>query len=170
MPNGNKIERTLYANALVEGEPATFAFRSTAFPIGQAFAKQAEKIVAKIDGRDFLVVGAKYQVGSRMEGNALGRWFLPTFKFLGKLGEPSGPTLAEARRARDLRIGLKTEAAALAAQSPLAAKLEAISTRAPAIEPPRPRGNMTITSGKQEQSPPIETYDGPNDSLDDINF
>jgi hypothetical protein len=42
------------------------------------------------------------------------------------------------------------------------------------IEPPK--GSITITSGKiappqpQPTPPPIETYDGPDDSLEDINF
>jgi hypothetical protein len=172
LPNGHRIERTLYANCLIGGEPATLALRSTAFPLGQNFARAAEKIVVKVDGVDFRMIGAKWLLGSRLEVDGSLRWFVPTFKFVGKLGETTGPSLAEVRQARDLRIGLKTEAAALAAPVGLEAKLTALAARpSPAIEPPRPRetGKRDYSTPRDEPPPPTQCA-GPNDSLDDINF
>jgi len=194
MPNGNRVEKTAYLNCIVEGELATFAFKPSALTPALSFAKSAEGISTKIDGRDYLVVGAKWSIGTRLESNDLGQWFLPTFRLLGKLGEPKGPTLEEARRARDLRVGLKREAAEAAALAAPAATpaLSVATPRAPApeamISPPRAPGKATFTTGHLDaklnatggqsprapgeprgfrEAPPIERYDGPDDDLPD---
>jgi hypothetical protein len=48
--NGNKIERTVYGHALIDGRPATFAFRSTSYPTGRNLL--ASSIKVKIDDED----------------------------------------------------------------------------------------------------------------------
>jgi hypothetical protein len=95
--NGNKVERTVYGHALIDGAPATFAFRSTSYPIGRNHANLASCLKVKIDDEDIRVVGAKWRVTSRLESNNLGRWFVPQIDLIGKFGSPNGPTLAEAR-------------------------------------------------------------------------
>jgi hypothetical protein len=47
--NGNKIEKTIYGHALIDGTPATFAFRSTSYPIGRNHANLASCLKTKID-------------------------------------------------------------------------------------------------------------------------
>jgi hypothetical protein len=106
--NGNKIEKTIYGHALIDGTPTTFVFRSTAYPIGRNHANLAFRAKATIDGEEISVVGAKWRVTSRLESNNLGRWFVPQIDLTGKFGSPNGPTLAEARAAKALRIALKT--------------------------------------------------------------
>jgi hypothetical protein len=108
--NGNKIEKTVYGHALIDGAPATFVFRSTAYPIGRNQANLAFHLKATIDGQDVRVVGAKWLVTSRLESNNLGRWFVPQIDLIGKFGSSNGPTLAEVRQAKALRIALKTGA------------------------------------------------------------
>jgi hypothetical protein len=158
--NGNKIEKTLYAHALIDGAPATFVFRSTAYPIGRDHANLSFRAKATIDGEDIRVIGTKWRVTSRLESNNLGRWFVPQIEPIGKFGSPNGPTLSEARAAKVLRIALKT------------------GTEPTVLEPPNTpspaqitRGSATFTTGK---SAPIESapvYDElnppPIDSIDD---
>ena len=90
--------------------PGTFVFRSTAYPIGRSHANLASLLKVKIDDEEVRVVGAKWRVTSRLESNNLGRWFVPQIDLIGKFGSPNGPSLAEARVAKALRIALKTGA------------------------------------------------------------
>lgn len=106
--NGNKIEKTIYGHALIDGAPGTFIFRSTAYRVGRDHSSLAFQTKATIDGEEIRVVGAKWRVTSRLESNNLGRWFVPQIDLIGRFGSPSGPTLAEARAAKALRIALKT--------------------------------------------------------------
>jgi hypothetical protein len=152
--NGNKIERTVYGHALIDGAPATFAFRSTSYPIGRNLANLASRLKVKIDDEEIRVVGAKWRVTSRLESNNLGRWFVPQIDLI-------GPTLEEARAAKALRIALKT------------------GTEPPALETPKapppaqiPRGSATFTTGKSVSIEPPPAYDefNPPPIDDDIPF
>ena len=49
--NGNKIEKTIYGHALIDGAPATFVFRSTAYPIGRSQA-DLSLLKVKIDDEE----------------------------------------------------------------------------------------------------------------------
>ena len=157
--NGNKIERTVYGHALIDGAPATFAFRSTSYPIGRNHANLTSCLKVKIDGEDIRVVGAKWRVTSRLESNNLGRWFVPQIDLIGKFGSPNGPTLAEVRAAKALRIALKTgdEPPVLAPKT------------APTVQ--ITHGSATFTTGRAAQIERPLIYDEcnppPVDAVDD---
>jgi hypothetical protein len=156
--NGNKIEKTVYGHVVIDTVPATFVFRSTAYPIGRSQANLAYHAKVTIDDEDIRVIGAKWRVTSRLESNGFGRWFVPQIDLIGKFGSPNGPTLAEVRVAKSLRIGLKTgsePATAIEAPKPSSA-----------IEGLNQRGTITFTGGPSstncdERNPP------PIDSIDD---
>jgi hypothetical protein len=159
--NGNKIEKTIYGHALIDGAPATFAFRATAYPIGRRHANLASHAKATIDGEEIRVVGAKWRLTSRLESNDFGRWFVPQITLVGKFGAPNGPTLAEARAAKALRIAPKTGTAppALEASNPPRVPLPPIGSKA---QPAKPSSEPPPTP------PPPDHYDGPNDEIDDV--
>jgi hypothetical protein len=162
--NGNKVEKTVYAHALIDGAPATFAFRSTAYPIGRNHANLASRLKVKIDDEDVRVVGGKWRVTSRLESDNLGRWYLPQIDLIGKFGSSNGPTLAEVRAAKSLRIALKT-----GTEPPM---LEAPKTSPPAQIA---RGSGTFTTSKSASIESAPVYDElnppPIDSIDeDIPF
>jgi hypothetical protein len=157
--NGNKIEKTVYGHVLIDGTPGTFVFRSTAYPIGRSHASLTSLLKVKIDDQEIRVVGAKWRVTSRLESNDLGRWFVPQIELIGKFGSPGGPTLAEVRIAKSLRIAMKTggEPPALAAHKTASpaevARGQTTSTTGPQPPPAPPR---------EEAPPPIsaDEYDG----------
>ena len=157
--NGNKIEKTIYGHALIDGAPGTFVFRSTAYPIGRSHASLSSHTKATIDGEEMRVVGAKWRVTSRLESNDRGRWFVPHIEEIGKFGSPNGPTLAEARAAKALRIALKT-GDELPVLAPKTAPTAQIS-----------HGSATFTTGRaaQIERPPIydECNPPPVDAVDD---
>jgi hypothetical protein len=159
--NGNKIEKTIYGYALIDSAPATFAFRSTSYPIGRNHANLTFHTKAAIDGEDIRVVGAKWRITSRLESNNLGRWFVPQIDLIGKFGSPTGPTLAEARAAKALRIALKTSAEPPALEAPKASP--------PA---PTPWASATITTARSASIQPPAVYDErvPPPIDDDIPF
>jgi hypothetical protein len=163
--NGNKIEKTIYGHALVDGAPATFVFRSTAYSIGRNHANLTFHAKATIDGEEIRVVGAKWCVTSRLERNDRGSWYVLRIDLIGKFGAPNGPTLAEARAAKALRIALKTGAEPPAIDAPKTPQLPAAplagdggpafnSVKAPSSEPP-------------PAPPPPDGYDGPDDEVGD---
>ena len=116
--NGNKIEKTVYGHAMIDGAPATFVFRSTAYPIGRSQANLSHHVKVTIDDEDIRVIGVKWRVASRPESNNFGRWFVPQIDLIGKFGSPKGPTLAEVRVAKALRIALKTGSEPAAIDAP----------------------------------------------------
>jgi hypothetical protein len=162
--NRNKVEKTIYGHALIDQVPATFVFRATAYPIGRAHANLSFHVKATIDGEEIRVIGAKWRVTSHLDSNNLGSWFVPQIDLIGKFGSPKGPTLAEIRAAKVLRIALKTGAEP-PALSP--------GSAAPALEAtPKPmpkRSLITVTSGESggnappPSPPPPDHYDGPDD-------
>jgi hypothetical protein len=162
--NGNKIEKTIYGHALIDGAPGTFVFRSTAYPIGRNHASLASHTKATIDGAEMRVVGAKWRVTSRFESNDRGRWFVPQIEEIGKFGSPNGPTLMEARAAKALRIALKTGSEPPALDG----------SKTPRVPPPPTLkdGLSAVTTGPQAGSnepppapPPPDRYDGPDDDI-----
>jgi hypothetical protein len=158
--NGNKVEKTIYGHALIDGAPATFVFRSTAYPIGRRHANLTFHDKATIDGEEIRVVGAKWRVTSRLESNDRGSWSVPRIGLVGKFGTPNGPTLAEARLAKALRIALKTGTA-----PPV---LEAANP--PRVPPPPAAGEARPAKPSLKpppMPPPPEHYDGPNYEIDD---
>ena len=163
--NGNKIEKTVYGHAMIDGAPATFVFRSTAYPIGRSQANLSHHVKVTIDDEDIRVIGAKWRVASRPESNNFGRWFVPQIDLISKFGKPKGPTLAEVRAAKALRIALKTGSEPPAVDTPKTPGLPSAplagdvgpgfnSVKAPSSEPP-------------PEPPPPDRYDGPDGEAGD---
>jgi hypothetical protein len=143
----------------MDGAPATFVFRSTAYPIGHRLASIAFHAKATIDGEEIGVVGAKWRVTSRLESNDRGSWFVPQIDLIGKFGTPNGPTLAEVRAAKALRIALKTGT-------------EPSVLQAPKTPPAQIARESSFTTGKsvQVEWPPLaqdERNPPPIDAIDD---
>jgi len=65
--NGNKIEKTIYMHALVEGMPITFPFKSRALRVGKRLSDDADRVRIQIDGETVRVVGAQYRLSSEPE-------------------------------------------------------------------------------------------------------
>jgi hypothetical protein len=163
--SGNKIEKTIYGHALVAGAPATFVFRSTAYSIGRSHANLAFHAKATIDGEEIRVIGAKWRVRSRLERNDRGSWYVPRIDLVGKFGAPNGPTLAEARVAKTLRIALKTGAEPLAIDAPKTPQLPP----APLASDGRPAFNSVKAPSSEPPPgpPPPNRYDGPDTDIND---
>jgi hypothetical protein len=172
--NGNKIERTIYMHALIgaEGLQTTFAFRSTALKPAKRFADDADRVRVQIDGEIVRVVGAQCLISSAPEKDGAYTWYQPTFARLGVLGEPNGPTLEIARKAKTLRFQIRAEDDARKRE-----RLAAISAVIPT--PPLlgvgqpPRGTTIFTTGVKWSDPkPSESQPAPDakrvDPNDDI--
>jgi hypothetical protein len=142
---GNKIEKTIFAHMLVNNFRATFAFKSTAYEVGEQLGRDADKVRVEVDGETVRVVGAFYKLSSELTPpNDRGEtWWKPAFKRLAAFGEPGGPTVEQVRIARDIRFEFKTEEAARMAQ------LSAVKPT-PALT--RGSGSISITSGVERRS------------------
>jgi hypothetical protein len=144
-PNGNRIEKTIFSHMLVGGFRATFAFKSTAFEVGERLGQDADKVRVEVDGEIVRVVGAFYKLSSELTPpNDRGEsWWKPTFARLAILGEAGGPTIEQTRTARDLRFAFKIEEekrkAVLSAPSPT-----------PGLT--RGTGSISYTSGVERRS------------------
>jgi hypothetical protein len=183
--NNNRIEKTVFAHALVDNVRTTFSFRSTSFDVGDRFARDADKARVEIDGEVIRCCGALYRLSSELERNQRGQtWWKPTFERRGVLGQEGGPTLEQVRVARDLRFELKSELERQKAERDALA----VVRPTPALSAPgqRSRGSMIVTSGMERQRSsadprgPAQTADKPtaqpaksvdprlDDSLDDL--
>jgi hypothetical protein len=90
-----KIEET--------GQLGFYRFSKTALPIGRDFTNRAQ--VLNVEGLDRVkgpVLG-RYKMTTRKEKQGDRRWFLPVVEYLGKLGQPNGPTLASVMELAQLR-------------------------------------------------------------------
>jgi hypothetical protein len=168
-PNGNRIEKTVYLHMLVGGFKTTFPFKSTAYNDGQSFSRATDKVRVEIDGETVRVVGAFWRMTSELERNDRGQtWFGPRFEQVGVLGQPTGPTIEQARVARDLRFEFKLEEE----------KRKAVLSAPPSPTPAITRGTTTFTTGIERQrswaDPQPATQPKPsvepklNDSIDDL--
>jgi hypothetical protein len=158
-PNGNRVERTIYTHMLVNGFQATFAYKSTALDVAERLQRDADKVRVTIDNTLVRVVGAFYQLSSKLDRNDRGEtWWAPTFERLGIFGEEGGPSIEQCRVARDIRFEFrleeekrKEERAALSAVKPT-----------PAITS---RGSTTFSTGVErprswaDPRPPAEIVD-----------
>jgi hypothetical protein len=139
--NNNRIEKTVFAHGLVDGFKTTFAFKSTAYDVGDRLGRDADKVRVEVDGETVRVVAAFYQLTSELDRKGAHTWYGPRFKRLGVLGQPTGPTIEQVRVARDLRFEFKLDEEkrkALSAVRPT-----------PALSAPDQlrRGSTTFTSG-----------------------
>jgi hypothetical protein len=181
---GNRVEETIYAHELTlpgDGGPpftATQAFRSTATAVGRELMNRVSR---KSPGSDVAnPVLFKWKMTSQLERRGDYRWYKPLATLLGRFGEPNGngPTIEQVRLGAHLRKAFKAGASWEAPLEPPAppnpsAQIE----RQPYERQPHDHpGSIAITSGRPalksvETTPPVETYDGPdNDSYDNIPF
>ena len=162
-PNGNRIERTIYLHALVDGQQVTFAFARTAYNVAQAFARDADKIRVTVAGETVRICGGLWRMTSVQERDGANSWYSPRFEKLGVLGEPNGPTLDVVRAAKALRFEFKAEEAKRKAERAL---LSAVTPT------PRLVGSTTFTSGIErpqawaDQTPTAASAD----PVDDLPF
>jgi hypothetical protein len=161
--NGNRIEETIFATFLVEGEPVTFGFKSTALKVVRSFQAAADRVRVQIDGELVRVVGAQYLLSSTPERKGPYTWHLPTFKRIGVYGEPNGPSLELVRKAKALRFEARIEED----------RQRLAALPAPPAPPPQliapgqpPRGSQTVTTGRWSDPKPTEQSEAkPIDTL-----
>jgi hypothetical protein len=160
--NGNKIEKTVYMYALVEGRSIVFSFRSTSYQFGRNLANEVDRVIITVDGEDVRSIGAYYNLSSRPEKT----WYAPTCRRDARFGEPNGPPLELMRQARDLRFEIKPRMEGerkerLAALVPPTPKL---------IVPPQSAGLASFSSGIARWSDPKSGQANPPPPADDIPF
>jgi hypothetical protein len=145
--NGARIEKTLFAHLLVGTFKASFAFKSTAFDIGERWARDADKVRVRVDNEIVRCCGAFWRLSSELAKNDRGeKWYAPTYELVGLMGQEHGPTIEQVRFARDIRFEFKAdEKARLAALS---------SPLAPTPLLGRAAGSTTFTSGIGERDRP----------------
>ena len=147
------------------GQLGFYRFSKTALPIGRDLTNRAQVLsVEGLDGAKGPVLG-RYRMTSRLEKRDTRRWFLPSIAYLGKLGQPDGPSLASVMELAKMR---KTFLAGL---PPM---LEASQTALDGPpEPPAPP--VTNNAGDNDnypdrlEAPPLE-HDGRGDLDDNVDF
>jgi hypothetical protein len=191
--NGNRIEKTVFLYALVEGFQTTFSFASTSYNIGKNFSNEAGKVKVLIDDEPVRVCGALWRLTSELERENTYTWFSPRFEKIGVLGQPSGPSLEMARLAKTLRFEVKAQqeadkAARIAASgvkpTPALGRVGSIEVttgigerprswadpRGPEVVDPKPAAEPAKTSATpQEPTSSAKPVDPKlDDSLDDL--
>jgi hypothetical protein len=113
--DGNRIEETVNTYWLITGvavhpEPfgTLFPWRSTGVPIGHKLVHQASQLRTTFDGEELHgpAIG-KWRLTSFLEKSGDYRWFKAKPTLIGRIGEPSGPTLPEWRLATRARMAFK---------------------------------------------------------------
>jgi hypothetical protein len=142
-----------------------YRFSKTALPIGRDLTNRAQVLeVEGLDGVKGCVLG-RYRMTSRLEKKDTRRWFAPSIEYLGKLGQPNGPSLASVMELARMR---KTFLAGLPPM--LEASRAALEIEPP--EPPPPPVTNNAGDGDnypdRSEAPPLE-HDGRGD-LDDVDF
>jgi hypothetical protein len=94
-------------NAFVKVEETSqlgfYRFSKTALPIGRDLTNRAQVLEVKgLDGVKGCVLG-RYRMTSRLKETDTRRWFLLSIEYLGKLGQPDGPSLASVMELAKLR-------------------------------------------------------------------
>jgi hypothetical protein len=145
---------------LINGQVGRYDFSKTALRIGDELATRSQRL--SIEGGDLKgsVLGL-FQMTTKLKTEGARRWFLPVPILLGKLGEASGPPLADVLTCAGLRQAFLEGA-------PLP---ESPEPPAIAAQPQTPR--QVITSGRPalvNPSPPPAEYARPGEIDDDIPF
>jgi hypothetical protein len=163
---GNKVTPTISAFLLVNGFGVVYAMYGTAFPIARdQLVARAERLRVKVDGPDGKpeelkgCTLAKFKFTSKVETKAYS-YPVPVIDLLGKLGEASGPTLAEWRMIQPLRQALR----AGGNWTPI----EAFDPPAPPELPPQRAVNVNDNSAQRSEANPPPAEDGGRDwEIDD---
>ncbi len=166
--NDNPVEDTINCFMMVvnlKPEPfgGVFRFSRKALAVGRDLSNRAHRL--KVEGENIsgMVIGLWGWTSRLAPGANSSSFYLPVMTLLGKLGEPTGPTLAQVRLAAQLRQKFK-EGLPWAPEPPAPSlKLAAQSEGSVSQVPSSPRlsdGAPKFTSGKQvwdaprEQAPP----------------
>ena len=102
---GRVVQESRNAFMKVEetGQLGFYRFSKTALPIGRDLTNRAQVLsVEGLDGVKGCVLG-RYRMTSRLEKRDIRRWFLPSIEYLGKLGQPDGPSLASVMELAKMR-------------------------------------------------------------------
>ena len=142
--NGHLIQEVMGCVHWIEETKtvAVYRFSKTALHVGRELFNRSA--ILTIDGLDNIrgCVLGRYRMTSYLEKKGDRRWFKPAAPYLGKLGQPNGPTLETVLACAEMRLALKQGQGL-----PLAIALEAPP------EPPEP----------PEPPPRIDRYGGPDD-------
>ena len=85
------------------GQLGFYRFSKTALPIGRDLTNRAQVLsVEGLDGVKGPVLG-RYKMTSFLKKEDNRRWYLPAIEYLGKLGQPNGPSLASVMELAQLR-------------------------------------------------------------------
>ena len=167
LPNGNEVRETKVIYMIVgHGRPIAFATHASGLrPINEMLDRCARLSVKRsfeVDGKVETVplrgpIISKWRMTTLEKRQNAYRWWVPNATFLGKLGDPNGPSIEAclfARRVRDdfRQSGFWTEAAS----APTAPELP---------KPISSRGKVTITSGRQPPPPEAPPIDDSDDNL-----
>ncbi len=143
------------------GQLGFYRFSKTALPIGRDLTNRAQVLsVEGLDGVKGPVLG-RYKMTSFLKKEDNRRWYLPAIEYLGKLGQPNGPSLASVMELAQLR---KTFLAGLPPM--LEASGAALEIEGPP-EPPAP------PAPPLDGPPPPEGYDSPDNpdnDFDNVDF
>ena len=152
-----KVEQT--------GQLGFYRFSKTALPIGRDLTNRAQALnVEGLKGVKGCVLG-RYRMTSRLKETDTRRWFLPVIEYLGKLGQPNGPSLAAVLELAEMR---KTFLAGL---PPM---LEASGAALEIEGPPDPPASSLDEPLDGPPEPPPAFYEGLNagrdDDIDNVDF
>ena len=182
---GNRIEETIYARVLVlpDDGGAPFVVDASLQVDRQVDRRRhAPPHVSQGRRQGCQSCPVKWRMTSRLERSGDDRWYAPDPQWLGRLGEPNGPTVEEVRLGAQLRKAFKTGASWEAPLEPPAPPNPSaqIERQPSERQPDDRRGSIAITSGRPalksvETAPPLEHDGGPddgpdNDSYDNIPF
>jgi hypothetical protein len=167
---GNSVVETLgcFMRLAGTGQIGRFDFSKTAKPIGDELATRSQRLSIKDGDLKGSVLGL-FQMTTRLKVEGARRWFLPVPILLGKMGERQGPSVDDVVVCAQLRQAFKEGA-------PLPEPPEPPAIAAPPHEArPRPTiasGRQTLASPEPPPSapPPTESYDGPGELDEPINF
>ena len=85
------------------GQLGFYRFSKTALPIGRDLTNRAQVLsVEGLNGVKGPVLG-RYRMTTRLETKDTRHWFLPSIEYLGKLGQPNGPSLASVMELAKMR-------------------------------------------------------------------
>ena len=134
-----------------------YRFSKTARLIGRDLTNRAQVLSIKgLDGVKGPVLG-RYRMTSRLKEDDTRRWFLPVIEYLGKLGQPNGPSLASVMELAQLR------------KTFLAGGKPALEIEGPPAPPALPKSPSY--DGPLDGPPAPPPYDrNPDDDIDNVDF
>ena len=151
--------RNVFMRVEETGQLGFYRFNKTAFNIGKDITNRAQVLsVEGLNGVKGPVLG-RYKMTSFLKKEDNRRWYLPAIEYLGKLGQPNGPSLASVMELAQLRKTFLAGLPMLKASQPVEA-----------LDPPAPGRN-------EGEAPPIDgppappPYDrNPDDDIDNVDF